>query len=97
MSRRKGKKIPTCSGCGVGVTWLTVRGNRVPFDRLPVDDPSANPTAMPCYRGEAWSIGDLRLELQAVLEVDGPAAHRHIFTVLPWHRPHVCPVASQEA
>lgn len=83
--------MPTCSSCGAGITWLTCRSNRVPFDRLPVvdtDDPSQ--LAMPCYRGEAWALDDLVLELQATYHWTPGQARRHVREQLPWHVPHTC-------
>ena len=96
---RRGRKIPTCHDCGVGVTWITVRGNRVPFARLPVDldDDTHADLAMPYYAGEAWALDDLVLELQAQFHYSPGEARAFARERCPWHVPHVCPVANPEA
>jgi hypothetical protein len=100
MTRRR-RKIPTCHDCGAGVTWITVRGNRVPFGRLPIDLDDAIPAvvalAMPYYSGEAWAIDDLVLELQAQFHYSPGQARAYARERCPWHVPHVCPVAHPEA
>lgn len=97
MSRR-GRKIPTCDSCGAGITWLTSRGNRVPFDRLPVDleEGVDHGLAMPCYLGEAWPLEDLVVELQATYHYTPGQARTFARERLPWHRQHVCPITTQE-
>lgn len=92
MSRRRGKRIPECSSCHRGICWISSRGNRVPFERLPVDVDELPPdrVAYPVYRGEAWALDDLVVELVATYHWTPGQARTYARERLPWHVPHHC-------